>query len=166
MSTSRKFDQCDHIGLDVVCDFRIDLQFCRRSRARQRFAVCFKVFRIQFQSLWSRASGALRSASSMSSPPDVQPGKSGNHTSTACVRSCILNDGDVVCHGEPQSGFLYPSRSRRRMMSRLVVNMKRLPSNHTMEGLYRLARVKRGRPTPAPQNYRPPFSRRLSRTRW
>ena len=46
----------------------------------------------------SNASGALRKASSTSSPPDVQPGRSGNQTPTAWPGPVILDDGDVMCH--------------------------------------------------------------------
>ena len=34
MGASGKFDQCHHIGLDVVCDFGISLEFSQGSWAR------------------------------------------------------------------------------------------------------------------------------------
>jgi len=49
IGASGQLDQRDHIGLDVVCDFRIGLQLCQGSRARHRLAVGFKTFGIEFQ---------------------------------------------------------------------------------------------------------------------
>src|ERR1700730_94654 len=55
MGASRKLDQRDHVGLDVVRNFGIGLQFRQGSWTRHWFAVRFKTFGIEFQGFRSVA---------------------------------------------------------------------------------------------------------------
>ena len=71
-------DQSNHVGLEIFSDFRIGLQFGQGSRRGN----CLPSSR-KPSAYSSRASGALRNASSMSSPAEVQPGRSGNQMPTA-----------------------------------------------------------------------------------
>ena len=100
MGASGKFDQRDHIGLDVVGDFRIGLQLGQGSRARHRLAVRLKAFGVQAPAPPARCATPRRCRRL---PTCSRADPETRRRRRDPVR--ILNDGDVMCHGEPQSGF-------------------------------------------------------------
>ena len=89
----RQFYKGDHVGLDIISDFRIGLQFGQGSRCGQGLAAIFESFCKKLQGLWCVAQCLVDVVASGGATGQVwKPDAYG------VIRSSILDNGNVVSH--------------------------------------------------------------------